>query len=532
MRKKIAALYARVSSQQQKDDETIDSQVEALIQFSKEKGYEVSEELIFRDIGYSGASLDRPGLDNLRDMAQEGYIDAILVYSPDRLARKYALQLILDEEFLKIGVKIIYFKGGSTNNTPEEQLLAQFQGIFAEYERAQIIDRTRRGKLYKIRQGDVRMLPNAPYGYHKERDASFYTIKEDEAKVVREIFHLYTKVGQNLRQIARHLEEESISSPKGGLKWDHTSIKWILTNSAYTGTAYFGKTEKYEGIVDRTARYKTRGKVVKPIRAKKLRSKDLWEPLSVPQIICESDFEIAQERFGKNKELAGRNTKEPSVLQGLLVCGLCGSTYYKKRRIGNKKRFTYYSCRNRLVEGSSKCTNPGVRQEVLDKLAWDNIIDLLKNPDLILQEIDRRCSEEYESIHLKERGNELKRELKQIEKAHNKLLDAYQEGDCLTLDELRKRSKSLKEREAGLKKEAEFLEAHLIRKASYQDLMKTLEMFRKKLDTSYEDLSIKDKQNVVRALIEDIVIFPNEIEIRHSIPSFAPNSLLCRVNGV
>lgn len=525
----MAALYARVSSQQQKEDETIDSQVEALLQFAKEQEYEVSEELIFRDNGYSGTSLDRPGLDNLRDAVLQGYIDVILVYSPDRLARRYALQLILDEEFRKSGVKLIFFKGGSPNNTPEELLLAQFQGIFAEYERAQILDRTRRGKLYKIRQGDLRMLPSVPYGYYKERTAAFYTIKESEANIVREIFHLYTRENLNLRQIASYLEDRNISSPRGAMKWDQTSIRGMLENSAYIGTAYFGKTEKSEGNVDRTVRYKTRGKVIKPIKPTRNRPKDFWIPLSVPQIICESDFEIAQQLLKKNKEFAGRNTKEPSILQGLLVCGLCGSSYYKKKRSSSKANHAYYTCRSRLVKGKTGCTNQSVRQEVLDKLVWDNIIDLLKNPDLILQEINRRCSKDSDSIYIEERRNELKRETKQIEKARDKLLDAYQEGDCLTLDELRKRSKSLKEKEIALKKEAEYLEAHVIRKTSYQDLMQTLEMFRKKLDISYEALAIKDKQKVIRALLEDIVIFPNEIEVRHSIPSFLQNGPLCRV---
>jgi site-specific DNA recombinase len=532
VRKKVAALYARVSSRQQKKEETIESQMEALLKFSKENGYEVPDELIFCDEDFPGKFLDRPGLDNLRDAALEGYIDVILVYSPDRLARRFALQLILEEEFRKQGVKLIYLTTGSSINTPEEQLLAQFQGIFAEYEHAQILDRTRRGRLHKVRKGDVKMLAKAPYGYYNDRNSLFYTIKENEARIVREIFHLYTNKRCNIRQIVRYLEEKNISSPKGASKWDHTTISGMLKNPAYIGTAYYGKTERYEGNIDRIVRYKTRGRVAKPIKEKRFKSKDLWEPLSVPAIICESDFEVAQELLKKNKELAGRNTKEPSVLQGLLICGLCGGVYYKKRRKGcvHGKNYSHYTCRNRLVKGSNKCTNSGVRQEILDKLVWNNIIELLKNPDLMLEEIDRRCSKDHENIHVEERRNELKKEIKQIEKAHNKLLDAYQEGDCLTLDELRRRSKGLKEKESLLRKEVESFEAYVLRKASYQDLMQTLEMFRKRLDKSYEILPIKDKQNVVRALIEDIVIFPDRIEVKHSIPSFIQNSPLWRVS--
>jgi len=532
LKKKMAVIYARVSSQKQKEDETIDSQVETLLEYAKEKGFEIPDEWIFKDNGYTGTTLDRPGLDNLRDLAREYPLNAIFVYSPDRLARKYALQLILDEEFRKLGVQIIYFKGGgSQDKTPEDRLLAHFQGIFAEYERAQILDRTRRGKLYKIRQGDLKMLPPPPYGYHKERDASFYTINEKEALNVRTIYHLFTKDRLNLRQIALRLQEKKILAPKGGLKWDPSTIKGILSNTAYIGTAYFGKTEKYEGNPDRITRYKKKGKVRKPIKAKRMRTQELWEPLTVPQIICESDFEIAQEWLKKNKEFAGRNTKEPSLLQGLLVCGLCGRSFYKKRR-GNKKNPAYYTCRSHLSKNLTKCGNRSLRQEIIEKIVWDNIVHLLKNPSLIEQEINRRCIEDPNNDIHTLRKTELEREMKKIAQAHNKLLDAYQEGDCLSLEELRKRSKILKEKESALRKELETIEALLIGKDNYEFFTRTLDMFKEKLDRSYESMSIKEKQIVARTLIEDIVIYPEEVEIRHTIPVIEPaNGPLCGVSG-
>src|SRR5580692_4941166 len=215
MNKKIAAIYVRVSSQQQKEDETINSQIDILRRYAGENGFEVREEWIFQDNGYSGSSLDRPGLDSLRDFVRDYPLNAVFVYSPDRLARKYALQLILEEEFRKGDVKIIFYKGKSQSITPEDNLLAHFQGIFAEYERAQILDRTRRGKLYKVRQGDVRIFCQAPFGYHNKRDHLFYTIKENEANTVKKIYFLFTKERLSMRQIAKKLEEEGIIAPKG-----------------------------------------------------------------------------------------------------------------------------------------------------------------------------------------------------------------------------------------------------------------------------------------------------------------------------
>lgn len=533
LNRNAAAIYARVSSEQQKADETIDSQIDVLLRFSKENGFDVASEMIICDEAESGPSIDRPGLDFIRDLAYEGVIKAVFVYSPDRLARKFVYQLILEEECKKFGVRIFYFKARSQGNTPEDVLLTHTQAMFAEYEHAQILDRTRRGKLYKIRKGVVSALPSAPFGYSKKRDGTFYTIKDDDARVVKEIFHLFIQERLNLRQICLHLEEKGIKAPKGGLRWDSKTLKGIIGNTAYTGTAYFGKTEKSENRTERIVRYKTRGKVIEPIKARKSRPKDLWDPLCVPQFISENDFELAQTLLRRNQELASRNTKEPSILQGLLVCGICGCSYYKKRRIRKGVNETRYSCHSHLLKEKTSCGNRSLQQPILDKLVWDNIIELLKNPVLIQKEIDRRCIEgATHKPDIELRLNELKRDAKQIEKAHNKLLDAYQDGDCLSLDQLRARSKDLKNKGLLINKEIASLDALSVKEIGYQNINRTLKMMEEKLEKSFHTLSIKDKQAVARALISDIVILPGEIEIRHAIPtSEEQNVLFCGVNG-
>ncbi len=145
MNDKAAAIYARVSSDRQKEAHTIASQTAALIQFAETEGFGVPKEWVFQDEGYSGSSLLRPGLEAIRDLAAEGHIEAVLIHSPDRLSRKYAYQVLLAEEFSKHGVAVRFVKSPSVT-TPEDQLLVQFQGMIAEYERAQILERSRRGK--------------------------------------------------------------------------------------------------------------------------------------------------------------------------------------------------------------------------------------------------------------------------------------------------------------------------------------------------------------------------------------------------
>ena len=187
---KTATIYARVSSERQKEEQTIQSQTAALLDYAQCEGYIVPQEWIFEDEGYSGSNLVRPGLERIRDLAAEGQLETILVHSPDRLSRKYAYQVLLLEEFSHHGAEVIFLKS-VRGNTPEEQLLLQFQGMIAEYERAQIIERSRRGKRHKAQCGSVNVLSGAPYGYRyvKKTDSScaYYEILEQESEVVREV---------------------------------------------------------------------------------------------------------------------------------------------------------------------------------------------------------------------------------------------------------------------------------------------------------------------------------------------------------
>ena len=179
------AIYARVSSGRQKEAHTVESQIENLLNYAKSNGYSVPGGWKFVDEGFSGSNLVRPALERLRDEAASGHLENVIILSPDRLSRKYAHQALLIEELSRQGVNVIFIKSVH-GSTPEEQLLVQFQGIIAEYERTQIMERSRRGKLYKARNGDVSVLSGAPYGYSyiKKTDISnaYYEIMNRKRK--------------------------------------------------------------------------------------------------------------------------------------------------------------------------------------------------------------------------------------------------------------------------------------------------------------------------------------------------------------
>src|ERR1700683_514859 len=258
-----AAIYARLSSPRQKEDQTIASQTAALHEAAERSGLEVPPEWVFEDEGYSGATLIRPALAHLRDLAAPVPIDVVLCYSPDRLARRYAYQALLIDEFARAGTEV-RFVNGPKGESPEDELLIQFQGMIAEYERAQIVERTRRGKAHRARAGTVNVLSGAPFGYHYLRRSDTadarYEIVEEQAAVVREMFRRYTEDQDSIAELARWLSAQGVVTATGKDRWDRSTVWGMLRNPAYAGRAAFLKTMRLDqrARVNRTARLQDR----------------------------------------------------------------------------------------------------------------------------------------------------------------------------------------------------------------------------------------------------------------------------------
>ena len=402
---------------------------------------------VFQDEGYSGAILVRPGLEALRDLAAEGQIAAALVYSPDRLSRKYAYQVLLSEELARCGVELIFLKAPA-GATPEDRLLVQFQGMIAEYERAQIAERCRRGKRHMAQQGGINVLSGAPYGYRyikkSDTSAAFFEVIETEAQVVRTVFETYTQKGLSINAIARLLNDSQVATRTGGSRWERSTVWGKLRNPAYRGTACYGKTEQ-----------RTRQRITRPLRQRKgLPSQDCggherprteWIEIAVPALVSEEMFALAQEQLEKNKRHSPRRTVEPTLLQGMLVCEQCGYALYRSSTQTTKHKLNYYRCIGsdsyRRLRGPV-CTKRPIRQDYLDQLVWNEVTGLLENPELVQAEIDRRRAAARNADPLRKREEELRREQVRLEKNSERLLTAYQEG-LVTLSQLRQRMPDL-----------------------------------------------------------------------------------------
>jgi site-specific DNA recombinase len=258
---KMAAIYARVSSEQQREEKTIASQTAALIEFAKTRGLQVPTEWVFEDEGFSGATLERPGLERVRDLAAEGQIQVVLAYSPDRLSRKYAYQILLMEELAKHGVETL-FVNAPQGTSAEDQLLVQFQGMIAEYERAQILERSRRGKRHRARSGEVSVLSGAPYGYRyvckTQETPAFYQVIDAESHVVQRVYEMYTVASLSIGEITRRLNAQGVPTRKLSSRWERSVIWAMLRNPAYRGAASFGKT-RVAGRVRVTRAMRRRG---------------------------------------------------------------------------------------------------------------------------------------------------------------------------------------------------------------------------------------------------------------------------------
>lgn len=518
---KTAAIYTRVSSDQQKENKTIESQVEALFEFADQNGYIVPEEYVFKDEGYSGAVLVRPGLEKVRDLSAEGQIHGVLVYSPDRLSRNYAYQVVLLDEFTSCGTEVLFINSPKSE-TPEEALLLQFQGMIAEYERAMIKERTRRGKRFKAKSGIVNVLGGAPYGYNyikrTEESVAYYQINEQEALVVQEVYRLYTEDFLSIGAVVRELNERNIPTKKRQSQWERSTVWAMLRNPAYIGKACFGKTEKTE-----------RQRITKPLRAKggyssrntcsKERPREEWIEIPVPAIITTDIFELAQERLRKNKLHSQRNTIEITLLQGMIVCSECGYSLYRTSTRTSKRKIYYYRCLGsddyRYVNGR-KCNCRPLRQDYLDQIVWQKVLELLQDPGLIQKEIDKRIKETKKSNPLIDQKTVLLKQKSKLSTAMDKLLDAYQEG-LIPIDQLRKRMPALQKRTTTTERELANLEAHELALDKRLQLLDVVS-FTKNLHQNINHLDIKDKRKIVKLLIKEILVGEDSIEIKHSIP--------------
>jgi site-specific DNA recombinase len=519
-----AAIYARVSSARQKKDQTIGSQTAALRDRAGQLGAELPEEWVFEDEGHSGATLVRPALERLRDVVAGVGVDVVLCYSPDRLARKFAYQALLIEEFARAGTNVEFIKG-PRGDSPEDQLMVQFQGMFAEYEKAQLMERYRRGKAHRARSGSVNVLGGAPFGYryiNKTADSGAgYEIVEHEAAIAAELFRRYADDGASIADLTRWLTSQGVPTRTGKARWDRSVIWGMLRNPAYAGTAVFGKTQVLQQSPGLNRRARLEGRSTPRASKTVGRPREEWIEIPVPAIVTAGTFERAARRLADNKRYAARNTKVPSLLQGLAACSACGYGYYRTSARTTRRKISYYRCLGSddyRYEGGRVCGNKPVRADYLDAVVWDHITHLLADPALIRAEISKRLAQARTADPAARQRERLELALAKATTAITRMIEAFQE-QLITIDELRARMPALRARETNLRGQADALNAQLADREAYLKLADDLEGFLTQLRASAATGTTEERQRVLRLLVKDILIGPEKITIRHRIPT-------------
>jgi len=515
-----AAIYARVSSERQEKEHTIGSQLEALRAHAAQNGMEIVEE--FTDEGYSGARLDRPALDRMRDLAERRGFDVLLAYCTDRLARKFVLQALILEELERFGVKVIFLEGGAADD-PLSKLMHQITGAVAEFERAKITERSRRGKLYRARCGEI-VTAGVPFGYvripRRDGAAPHVEVQEDKAAVVRRIFDIYVKRGLTVRQIAKQLTLDGTPAPSGGREWNWATVNHILHDEAYTGTLYYNR---FNCVMGEGARGQKR-----PYVKRTLRPREEWVPISVPSIIDLEAFHQAGARSKDNQAFSARNLQETAfLLRRLVRCGRCGVVCSAKTANPTPDGpYRYYVCARmgRSFLKEERCLQRSIGADALDELVWEEVSTRLQDPDLVLEayrehRIHRMDAGEAGSS---EQAQKLATQIKSANTELTRLVDAYQAG-AIELAELQKRRRLVDSKLDTLNREKELLEKMTAEQRHEGDVRANLQEFAAMVSSHLHDFSFEEKQKLLRMVLDKVVVKDWRVDVHYNIPLPRPS---------
>lgn len=510
-----AAIYARVSTPRQARDRKTDQQVARLEHYAEQKGWALDGERVYLDEGHSGASLNRPGLDALRDTAAMAEFEVVLVAAPDRLARKYVHQVLLLEELQGRGCRVEFLERPMSQD-PNDQLLLQIRGAVAEYERTLIAERMRRGRLAKLRAGQLLPWMRVPFGYRTDperpRDPAGLRMEEYEATIVRQMFAWYLEQGATLGSVARRLVEAGVLTPTGKRSWSRSTIRGILKNPAYVGNAY--------GHCTHLVPAKARRSPLEPVGAgltAKRRPEEEWIPVPVPEIVEREAFDLVAEKLSQNRKFASRNNKSHRyLLRTLVSCGACGQGSNARTSWDGR---SYYVCRGHgEIVAEQRCQARHAPGAQLDELVWEDLCEVLTHPEHVEHALRRAHGGEWLPQELKARLESVGKALAHTERQRERLLDAYL-GGVLELAEFERKRKELEGRADALLAQKRQLEAAAGERTELAGIADSIEGFCEQVRAGLANATFKQKRRLVELLIDRVIVSDEEVEIRYVVPT-------------
>jgi site-specific DNA recombinase len=515
----ILLYHLRVSTQGQVETQTIEQQIVRVKEHIKNQGWLLDPEHIYRDDGHSGAKLARPGLDSLRDRAVFAEFDVVVITDPDRLARNYVHLVLVLDELEQRGVRV-EFLDRPMSDDPHDRLLLQIRGAVAEYERTLIADRMRRGRLMKYKAGKLVPWTKVPYGYRLDpegsRNPEHVYIDETEAAIVVQMFNWYLEPKSTLYQVAKRLTDMGLPTPDGKERWSTSTVRRILKNTAYTGTAYANRTQTQQPKQRRSALQKPGARGETQV----MRPEKEWIPISVPAIIDKDLFERVQQKLSYNRQTSPRNNKSHQyLLRGLVSCGLCRLSA-RARTVPPK--YHYYVCRGHCnalqFAQKDRCTARYIPVQQLDDLVWKDLCKILAHPDMIKHTLERAHGRHWIPQELQARIDRLTKAKRQITQQQKRLLDAYL-MEIIDVKEFERKRTELEKKHEVLRAEKAQLEASTAERLEISAVVTSIEAFCAQIQPVLEEATFEQKRQLVELLIDRVVVLDEQVEIRYVVPT-------------
>lgn len=472
---RTAVLYGRVSTRGQVEGGySLPQQLEALRGYAAREGYQVVEEV--RDPGHSGASLERPGMDRVRDLVAAGGVDVVLAQDRDRFAREPAYLYLLRREFEEHGTKLRALNDRG-DESPEGELTDSILDQLAKFERAKTAERTRRGLDRKVSEGKLVRGVQAAFGFRYSEDGEALHVHEPEMRVLRRVFRWVGLEGESMGEVRRRLRAEGVPAPMGGV-WPRSTIRYLLTNELYLPR----RPEELDGLLPaallarldpereyglwtwnkvKTTRWRERGADGEYRNRVKneARPRQAWSAIAVDLSesgLVRAHVDAARERMEQNGSRRPPSTKAQRFWQlsgGIARCEVCGNAYTPHTVLQGKRR-TYYRCYTRYNSGLDTCSNGrSMRAPEFEELVWQGVLGIVSDPHRLLRQYEEHVERQRRSMRgdPDREARDLAEALRKLEQKESYLLDVASDTS-MPRERLRAKLTELDERRDGLRK--------------------------------------------------------------------------------
>jgi site-specific DNA recombinase len=496
-----ALVYSRVSTDaQERDGTSLDTQERACVEYVQAKGWTVAE--CIKDTA-SGSNLDRPGIERVRHLLSQGFVDVVLAYAVDRLSRNQIHIAVLLDDIEKAGATL-EFVTEDFENTPVGRLILNVRAFAGEVEREKIAERTMRGKIERARAGK---LPQGTgkgcYGYRYDAGTGRREVVDEQADTVRTIFEQFI-TSTSCSRIAKELNDKGVPAFAGGI-WHPLTVRRILQNETYTGRTVYRRTR-----VEKSRDLRNGGSV------RRVRSQPESEwidvPGATPALISAETFERVQAILNDPiRRLRGKPTANYR-LRGHVRCLVCDTPMVGQAHAGG--RYRYYRCRRSYAgyfEG--KCDSRYVRVELLERLVLKEVAKVLSRPDRILSEARRLANQGIDAADMKVATSELQ----QVEEQQRRLTRLYVSG-TMPEDVLAEESSLLSKRRSHLEAKRMSLETQPAPSVDLDKLSERLPEVAARLRRWVLEAGDKDVALILKALDLHIRASSEEVQVEGAIP--------------